>query len=199
VEAEAFLQRVLSHLGSGSDFSFGHWSHLGRPTDEAVGMLRIAGIDPKRFIDAVMDVDHYVGNVANVSVCKSKDDPRYVPPAVRFYQRIDIPVLGALQHELVLRSLGEHKGFSCAGWDLLADETNALDPKRGARSDYNHGLWLAGNGMVGYALGSAPKREDVGLLKWKALTTGADVAAPKVIRQNIEGMAKWSARRGARA
>jgi hypothetical protein len=104
-------------------------------------------------------------------------------------------VLGALHHELVLRPLGEHEGFACAGWDLLVAETNALDGKRGARSEYNHGLWIAGNGAVGYALGSAPKREDVGLLKWKALTSGADVAAPKVIRLNIEGMVRWAARR----
>ena len=198
MEAEAFLQRVLSHLGASQEFAFSHWSHRGRPTDEAVGMLRIES-DPSRLLAAVMDVDHYVGNVANVSACQSKSDPRFVAPAVRFYQRIEIPVLGALQHELVLRPLGEHQGFLCAGWDLLAEETNALDAKRGARSEYNHGVWLAGNGKVGYALGSAPKRDDVGLLKWKALTSGADVAAPKVIRQNIEGMAKWAARRGARA
>ena len=198
MEAEAFLQRVLSHLGTAQEFSFSHWNHRGRPTDEAVGMLRVAS-DPSRLLAAVMDVDHYVGNVANVSGCQSRADARFPAPAVRFYQRIEIPVLGALQHELVLQPLGEHRGFTCAGWDLLTEETNALDPKRGARSDYNHGVWLAGNGMVGYALGSAPKREDVGLLKWKALTSGADVAAPKVIRQNIEGMAKWAARRGARA
>ncbi len=198
MEAEAFLQRVLSRVASGSEFSFSHWSHLGRPTDEAVGMLRIS-CDPGLLLAAVMDVDHYVGNIANVSACEARPDPRFPAPAVRFYQRIEVPVLGALQHELVLRPLGEHQGFTCAGWDLLADETKALDPKRGARAEYNHGVWLAGNGRVGYALGSAPKRDDVGLLKWKALTTGADVAAPKVIRQNIEGMAKWAARRGARA
>ena len=54
---------------------------------------------------------------------------------------------------------------------------------------------FAAPGLVGYALGSAPKREDVGFLKWKALTTGADVAASKVVKTNIEGMARWAARR----
>ena len=41
MEAEAFLQRVLSHLSTAQEFSFAHWSHRGRPTDEAVGMLNL--------------------------------------------------------------------------------------------------------------------------------------------------------------
>ena len=48
--------------------------------------------------------------------------------------------------------------------------------------------------MVGYALSSAPRRDDVGFLKWKALTTGADVAASRVIKDNIAAMARWAAR-----
>jgi hypothetical protein len=49
--------------------------------------------------------------------------------------------------------------------------------------------------MLGYAFGSAPKRDDVGFLKWKALTSGADAAAGRVLRANIEGMARWSNKR----
>jgi hypothetical protein len=35
----------------------------------------------------------------------------------------------------------------------------------------------------------------VGFLKWKALTSGADAAASRVLRANVEGMARWAARR----
>ena len=199
MEAEAFLQRVLQRAprSGGSDYEFHHWPHQGRATDEAVGWLRIQ-VDPERLASAVMDLDHYVGNIAQVAVSRVKADPRFQPPqAVRFYQKIDIPVLGALHHELVLRRLGVHQGYTCLGWDLLKPETDALSAKEGARSDYNHGLWLVGPGVVGYALGSAPRRDDVGLLKWKALTSGADVAASKVIRTNIEGMVRFAQRRPA--
>jgi hypothetical protein len=54
---------------------------------------------------------------------------------------------------------------------------------------------LAAPGIVGYALGSAPKRDDVGLLKWKALTSGADAAASRVLKANLEAMARWAAKR----
>ena len=52
-----------------------------------------------------------------------------------------------------------------------------------------------GNGTLGYALSSAPRRDDVGFLKFKALTSGADAAASRVVKSNIEGMARWASRR----
>jgi hypothetical protein len=194
----AFVERVLPKLPAGapSDLAFHHWPHGGRATDEAVGALAVAGADPARVMAAVMDVDHYVRNVEHVAACRSIPDPRYTgPDVVRFYQRVELPLLGAMHHELVLHRLGVRNGWEVAAWHVLRAETDALSTKDGFRSDYNHGAWFAKDGVVAYALGSAPKRDDVGFLKWKALTSGADVAASRVLKANIEGMARWAARR----
>lgn len=198
MELPSFLERVLAHLPSSpiSSFTVAHWAHAGRPTEEAVAFLPIPGLQPQKVIDAAMDVDHYVGNLDHVAVCRSKPDPRFVPPEkVRFYQKVEIPLLGAVHHELVLERLGEKRGYQLAGWSILRAETDALSSKEAFRSDYSHGVWLAAPGVLGYALGSAPKRDDVGFLKWKALTTGADAAAAKVLRANLEAMGRWAARR----
>lgn len=197
-DVSAFLDRVLARLPATPprDFQFFHWSHAARPTEEGFAIMPIAGVDPAKVIDAVMDVDHYVGNVEHVKACRAVRDPRFTPPeAVRFYQRIDLPLLGSIHHELVLRRLGERRGYQLAAWDLLRPETDALSVKEGFRSDVSQGAWLAMPGIIGYALSSFPRREDVGLLKWKALTTGADAAASRVLRANLEGMARWAARR----
>ncbi len=198
MEHEAFLQRVMQHLPASppTTYTFDSWSHAGRPTKEGFGLLPVPGADPQRLLEAVMDVDHYAGNVDHVSACRSVADDRFpLPDAVRFYQKVEIPVIGAVQHHLVLHRMGEHGPYTVAAWSVLRAETDALDKKEGLRSDYNHGAWLLAPGVVGYALGSAPKRGDVGYLKWKALTTGADAAATRVVKANIEGMARWAARR----
>lgn len=198
MEHEAFVGRVLSHLPSRppTSYVFEHWSHGGRPTDEGFGLLPVPGADPEKLMAAIFAVDQYVGNVEHVAECRSIADARFAPPAaVRFYQRLDLPVLGGIHHELVLHDLGTRQGYRVAAWDVLRTETDALSPKVGLRSDYNVGAWLLAPGLVGYALASAPKRDDVGFLKWKALTTGADVAASRVVKANIEGMARWAARR----
>ncbi|TNE92643.1 MAG: hypothetical protein EP330_01475 [Deltaproteobacteria bacterium] len=198
MEHEAFVDRVLQRLSSSppTAFSFQSWKHAGRPTEEGFGIMPIAGVDPEKVAGAVMDLDHYVGNVEHVSECRIIADDRFSPPAsARFYQRVDIPLLGAVQHELALHDLGEKGGYRVLAWHVLRGETDALDAKKGFRSDYNHGAWFAAPGVLGYALGSAPKRDDVGFLKWKALTRGADAAASRVLKANIEGMAAWAARR----
>lgn len=198
MELDSFVERVFQHLPSRkpSAFQSAAWNHAGRPTQEAVVIMPIAGVDPAKIIDAVMDVDHYVGNIEHVAACRSIADDRFKPPAaVRFYQKVDVPLLGSIQHELVLRRLGEREGFQLAGWEVLRAETDKLSSKEGFRSDYNHGLWIAAPGILGYALGAAPKRDDVGFLKWKALTTGADAAASRVLKANLEGMARWAAKR----
>lgn len=197
-EYESFVERVLQHLPSTPPqaFTFAHWPHAGRPTEEGVTMMPVPGADPEKVIAAVMDVDHYTGNIEHVAACRAVKDPRFQPPEhVRFYQRINLPMLGAVHHELVLHRLGTKGGYLVAAWEILRAETDALSPKDGFRSDYNHGAWLVAPGVVGYALGSAPKRDDVGFLKWKALTSGADAAASRVLKGNIEGMARWAARR----
>lgn len=197
-EHDSFVERVLQHLPKSppTAFTFAHWAHGGRPTEEAVAMLPIPGAVPEKVIDAVMDLDHYVGNIEHVAECRAIADPRFPPPEhCRFYQRVNLPLLGAVHHELVLHRMGTRNGYLVAAWEILREETDKLSPKQAFRSDYNHGAWFAAPGVVGYALGSAPKRDDVGFLKWKALTTGADAAAPAVLRANVEGMARWAAKR----
>ena len=197
-EYEQFVDRIFQHLPPTPprDFSYAHWAHAGRPTEEGVALMPIPGADPARVIAAVMDVDHYTGNIEHVAECRAVADARFVAPDhVRFYQRVNLPLLGAVHHELVLHKLGEKKGFQIAAWEVLRAETDALSTKLGFRSDYNHGAWIVAPGVVGYALGSAPKRDDVGFLKWKALTSGADAAASRVLKANIEGMARWATKR----
>jgi len=197
-EHEQFVERVVARLASTppTAFTFQHWSFAGRPTDETFALMPVSGADPDKLLAAVMDVDHYVGNVDHVVESRSIADPRYASPDhVRFYQRVNIPLLGAVHHELVLHRLGPRNGYAIAAWELLAPETDKLDAKKGIRSDHNVGAWLVAPGVVGYCLASTPKRDDVGFIKWKALTTGAGLTASVVLKNNIEGMARWAARR----
>lgn len=195
---DEFLQRILSHMPSGSvrEFTFQSWKHAGRPTEEGFGLCPVPGLDPAKAMDAIMDVDHYVGNVEHVTACRSIPDDRFKPPeAVRFYQKVNIPLLGAIQQDLVLYRMGEHRGYQVAAWSLNKRETDKLNTRDGYRGDYSVGAWFCAPGMLGYALSSAPKRDDVGFLKWKALTRGADAAAGRVVKANITGMAAWAAKR----
>jgi hypothetical protein len=197
MEYLAFLDRVASRLPKTppTGFVFEHWPHGGRPTEEAFAILPIPGLDPAKVMARVMAVDQYVGNVDHVAVSRSTADARFAAPDhVRFYQKVDLPLLGAIHQELVLHRVGEFHGYQVAAWELLKAETDALSAKEAFRADYSHGAWFAAPGVLGYALGSAPKRDDVGFLKWKALTAGADAAASRVIRANIEGMARWASR-----
>ena len=192
----AFVERVLSRLPAGkpTSFTWNAWKHAGRPTQEGFGIMPIPGVDPDKVIAAVMDVDHYVGNVEHVATCRSVADGRFTPPeAVRFYQKVSIPMLGSVHHELVLEDLGDRDGWRVLAWHMHPGTAN-LNPKQGARSDYNVGAWLLRGDAVGYALSSAPRRDDVGRLKFAALTKGADAGAAQVLQGNIEGMLRWSRR-----
>ncbi|MCW8140736.1 MAG: hypothetical protein KIT58_17690 [Planctomycetota bacterium] len=195
--ASDFVDRVVKHVSSSArEYTFRHWSVPGKVTEEAVVLLPVPGVDPAKVLARVMDVGNYVGNVDHVLESRAIQDPRFTPPAeVRFYQRIKIPVLGELHHDLVMRRLpGTPGGFEVAAWEMLEPETNALSPKVGMRSQYSDGAWLVAPGLVGYALSSCPRRDDVGFIKWKAMTAGAEVAASKVIRENIECMCRWASR-----
>lgn len=197
MEAQAFVDRLFQRLPrlTPTDYVFFSWSHAGRPTSEGFGLCPIPGMNASKVVDAIMDVDHYKGNVEHVTECRSVPDARYTAPQqVRFYQRVDIPMLGSIHHELLFTRLGSRQGYEVLAWDLLKPETEALGNSKGARSDYNVGAWLVGNGVLGYALASAPRRDDVGFLKFKALTSGADAAAKQVVKANIEGMARWASR-----
>jgi hypothetical protein len=197
-ELSPFLTRVLERApraGAGvTDYVFKHWSVPGKPTEEALGLLPVPNVDAKRFLGKVMDLDRYKGPIPHVVESRVVTDPAYPPPAkARFYQRIKIPLLGDVHQEIAIELVGEHSGYDIAAWRMLERETAALSTKDGIRGQYNDGAWLVGSGVVGYALSSAPRRDDVGFLKWKALTSGADVAASKVIRDNIAAMARWAA------
>lgn len=193
-----FITRVLERARSGGvhEYVFQSWSAAGKATQEAVGLLPVPGADAEKLLGRVMDVDRYVGNMGHVAESRAIPDPAYTPPtSVRFYQRVKLPLLGELHQEIVLRRLeGAPGGFQIAVWEMLPRETEALSPKVGIRSQYSDGAWMVAPGLVGYALSTCPRREDVGLLRWKALTTGAEVAASRMIRENIENMVRWAAR-----
>lgn len=193
-KAAPFVDRVFANLpGPSSDFVFKSWRHEDRPTKEGVGLLTASGVDVDAVVGRIMDVDHYVGNVEYVDECRAVSDASVPAGAVRFYQRIKMPILGAVHHELVMEDLGERSGYRVLAW-YLHDATEKLDAKRAARSDYNLGAWLVSQSALGYALSSAPRKSDVGMLKFAALTKGADAAAPQVIRANIEGMLRWASK-----
>jgi hypothetical protein len=192
-----FVTRVLERLPAGgagiTDYKFASWSVPNKPTSEALGMLPVPGVDAQKFLGRVMDLDKYRGAIPHVSESRTIADSRY-PGAEqkRFYQRVKIPLLGDVHQELVISLIGVHNGWDIAEWTMLDKETGALSGKDAIRGQYNDGAWLIAPNVVAYALSSAPRREDVGFIKWKALTTGADVAASKVIRDNIAAMAKWA-------
>ena len=193
-----FVDRVVPHLPASppARMSFKNWSYGGRPTKEGVAVMSIPGVDPEKLLAAVMDVDHYVGNIDKVVESRAIADPRFEPPgSVRFYRRIKIPVLGSIHYENVLHRVEARAGYEVVAWHLLAAETTALSPKQGIRNAYSLGAWFAAPGVVAYALATAPRREDVGMLKWKAMTKGADAAASAALKINMEGMARWAARR----
>lgn len=197
MSADAFLDRVFAKLptlsfGKGE---FASWTYGGRPTNEGVGLVSTPGLDVARMAARVLDVGHYVGNVDHVQECRVVADPAYVPPkATRFYQRVKVPVLADIQMELVITDHGERDGWRVLAWHQLDEATSRLDPKNGARSEYNVGAWLLKADRVAYALSSAPRKDDVGRLKFAALTTGADAAAPALVKASVEGMVKWSRR-----
>ena len=189
-----FVQRVLAHLPKQpvADFVFTHWD-AGKPTREVLGLLPVPGVDAERFLARVMDIDHYTGKIHHVEVSRTVPDAtNEAGKRLRFYQRIKIPLVGNIHHELVIERLGTLQGYEVAAWTLLPKETAALDGKSAVRSEHNDGAWLVGPGVVGYALSSVPRREDVGFIKWQALTRGADVAASTAVRDNIKGMAAWA-------
>ena len=189
----AFLDRVFDRLRPpGQRYHFESWRHGGRPTSEGLGVLPMHAVDIEAVVARVMDFDHYVGNVAHVVESRAVVDAAYQPPRqVRFYQRVKVPVLGPIHMELVRTDHGERDGWRVLGWHQHP-ATDRLDPDVAARSAYNVGAWLLRADGVGYALSSAPRKEDVGRLRYAALTRGADAAAPNVIKSNIEGMTRWS-------
>jgi hypothetical protein len=197
MSADDFLDRVFRNLPRpGSRFEYAAWRHAGRPTQEGVGVLPASGVDVGRMAAAVLDLDHYTGNIDYVVEARIVPDARFTPPqTTRFYQRVKIPVLGSLHHELLMEDKAERDGWRVLSWYHLGPENDRLDGKLGARTEYNIGAWLIRPDAVAYALSSCPRKDDVGRLKFAALTKGADAGAAKVLQGNIEGMLAWSRRR----
>lgn len=197
MSATDFLSRVFSHSPTlAGDFAFAAWRHASRPTKEGFGIVSARDVDVDRMAAAIMDVDHYKGNIDYVEESRSIADSRFTPPAaVRFYQRIKVPMLAQIHMELVLSDFGERDGWRVLAWHQLDAETDKLSSRQGARSEYNVGAWLLRTDAIGYALSSAPRKSDVGRLKFAALTKGADAGAKQVVKANIEGMLAWSKRR----
>jgi hypothetical protein len=196
-EVREFLDRVLDKIPEDATgvtgYQFDHWEWDGRPTHEVFGLKAIPDVDPEKLIARVMDVDGYEGHIAHVEVSRSEEDSSFVPPEkVRFFQTIRVPRIATIQHELVLVDAGTFKGYRLVYWYLLKDGTDALDPSEGARGDFNIGAWIVAPGVVGYALSSWPRREDVNALQWATLTSGADALAKTVVEGNINGMAAWA-------
>jgi hypothetical protein len=104
-------------------------------------------------------------------------------------------MLGGLQSALAIRDGGERDGFRVVSWEQDDTATELLDKKQGgARTEYNLGAWLLKPDEVLYALASAPRRQDVGSLKYAVMTKGAEATAREVLKGNIEGMVAWSKR-----
>lgn len=196
--AQAFLERVFDRLPATvpSAYDFDAWNYASQPTKEGFGLMPLdAPIDPDKVVRRILDVDHYKGNIKHVTECRSIPDPRFTPPnSVRFYQRVELPVISDVQHELVLVDGGTQHGYRVIYWYSLDAETAALDPAKGARSELSVGAWLVSSNAVGYALSNVIKRDDVNAAEWFALTTGADVTASGVVEDNIEGMVAWARR-----
>ncbi len=198
MKSTAFLQRVLEHLPrSVDDFVFVHWPHEDHPFDEALGVIPVpAAVDPDRVIACAMDLDHYVGRIPHVAESRVVPDARFSPPAfLRAYQRASIPLLKDIHHETARVDGGVVDGFRCAYWNLLEEETSRLSTRKAARSRHHSGVWLARPGLLVYGMSSVPRREDLGLVQWKALVTGAAKTAPRMIRGNLDAMVRWSQER----
>ncbi len=81
MSADDFLDRVFRNLPRpGSRFEYAAWRHAGRPTQEGVGVLPASGVDVGRMAAAVLDLDHYTGNIDYVVESRRKKLRHQLPP-----------------------------------------------------------------------------------------------------------------------
>ena len=140
----------------------------------------------------ILDVEAYPDNVKyveGVDLVERRSDSD-----VTYVQHMNLPLIGRIQVQIHLSDYGMRDGFRVVAWDQDDEATEALDKKQGARTAYNLGAWLLADDAVGYALSSAPRKSDVGTLKYMAMTKGADATAGEVLKQNIQGMIAWAHR-----
>lgn len=194
MSAEDFVDRVVPHMAelNRDKYSYKSWRFQGRPTSEGVGLVPNLDVDIEAMVAHVLDVEAYPDNVKYVEsteMVEKRSDSDFT-----YIQRMNLPVLGRIQVVINLADFGERDGYRIVAWDQDDAATDALDKKRGMRSAYNLGAWLIREDAVAYALSAAPKKSDVGTLKYLAMTKGADVTGADVVRQNIEAMFAWSQR-----
>lgn len=195
MSAEQFLDRVFENVPALSHDSFNYksWRYSDHPTSEGVGLMPEAGVDADVMVARILDVENYASNIRYVKECviteqRSDTDFTYV-------QRMELPLLGGLQTALHIADFGERDGYRVVAWSQDDAGTDALDKRKGgARTSYNFGSWLLAEDHVCFALSSAPRKADVGSLKFALMTKGADATASDVLKANIEGMVAWAKR-----
>lgn len=195
VSIDDFLQRVNERLLTmkRDGFTSESWRVAGQPTNEAVGLKAGVDVDPDKMAECILNVEDYPGNIKYVeSITVSEQGDNFVV----FTQKLKLPVLGGLQCVLKYQDHGERDGYRMLSWHQLDDQTAALDKKDGgARTDFNFGAWKIRNDEVAYALAAAPKKADVGSLKYAMMTKGADATGPGVLSNFIDTMMDWSTKR----
>ena len=193
--AEEFLERVHQHVPqlSRQRFSYKSWRFARRPTSEGVGLMPGIEVDVEAMVGCILDVEGYRTELRYVAEIEKIDE--HSATDFTYIQRLRLPALGRMQMALRLVDMGQRHGYRVVAWAQDDQATDALDPKSGgARTEYNLGAWLLRPDEVAYALSSAPRRKDVGTLKYALLTSGAEVTASEMLKQNIEGMLAWSRR-----
>lgn len=192
MSAEEFLDRVFPRIDDLSDDRFNSvtWRYHNRPTSEGVGLMPHPDTDIEAMVECILDVEGYPDNVRYVDEIEVID--RESDSEVTYIQRMNLPLIGRIQVQIQLADYGEMNGLRVVAWQQDDEATDALNKKQGARTAYNLGAWLLRDDAVLYALSSAPKKDDLGKLKYLAMTKGADAGAGEVIRQNIDGMLKWA-------
>jgi hypothetical protein len=193
LSADEFLDRVFARMADFTrkpGFTSEAWTYNNRPTKEGLGRLPIE-IDVEAMVSRILDVEEYPRNVRYVESVEILR--RRSPSDFTYVQKMSLPVLGGLQCALNLTDTGEREGFRVVAWSQDDDATQALDKKTGgARTTYNLGAWILKPTEVWYALSSAPRKDDVGSLKFAIMTKGGEVTAGEVLRGNIAGMVAWS-------
>lgn len=193
MSAQDFLDRVYEHIDDlpREKFNYKSWRFEKRPTSEGVGILPNTDIDVDAMVSHILDVQNYPGNIRYVESIEMVEER--TPTDFTYIQRVSLPVLGGLQMAINLSDYGDHDGYRVVAWDQNDGVTEGLNKKQGgARTQYNLGAWLLKPNEVLYALSSAPRKEDVGSLKFAVMTKGADATASEVLKSNIEGMIAWT-------
>ena len=145
-------------------------------------------------IARVMDVDDYEGHIATSRLADRSGSGAEPLERVHFYQRIIVPGVAKVQHELVLVDAGIIEGYRVAYWYLLGAETEALDPEaaREASPMSAPGWWPRGWWVTLEHLAAAGRCERVALVFVDLRRHGL---AKKVVEGNIDGIAAWAKER----